>query len=130
MNTTTLPEAGATLGDFLRDRRARIQPERPTQRRRTPGLRREEVATRAGVSVTWYTWLEQGRGGAASVALLERLACALELDAAGRAVLAPYDDATPEDRNTLRRLFSDPRMKAALPDWEAQASFAIATFRI
>ena len=53
------------LGAFLRSRRERINPEqvglRPSRRRRTPGLRREEVAQLAGVGVTWYTWLEQGR---------------------------------------------------------------------
>lgn len=48
-------------------------------RRRTPGLRREEVAQRAGISTTWYTWLEQGRGGAASEAVLDRIAHALML---------------------------------------------------
>jgi transcriptional regulator with XRE-family HTH domain len=73
---------------FLRDRRERLAPrETPDSRRRTPGLRREEVAARAGVSVTWYTWLEQGRGGVPSADVLERLAIALELDAAGREVL-------------------------------------------
>ncbi len=81
MATTTLP-------NFLRDRRARVTPAAtPGSRRRTPGLRREEVAARAQVSVTWYTWLEQGRGGLPSVDVLERLACALELDAAGREML-------------------------------------------
>src|SRR5205807_1744795 len=53
------------LADFLRSRRARLGPEAvglPNGfRRRTPGLRREEVAHLAGVGVTWYTWLEQGR---------------------------------------------------------------------
>ena len=48
-------------------------------RRRTPGLRREEVAQRANISPTWYTWLEQGRGGAPSAAVLERIAHALML---------------------------------------------------
>ncbi len=48
-------------------------------RRRTPGLRREEVAQRANVSATWYTWLEQGRGGAPSAEVLDRIACALML---------------------------------------------------
>ena len=54
-----------TLQTFLRNRRGRVRPV-ATVRRRTPGLRREEVAARAGVSVTWYTWLEQGRGGVPS----------------------------------------------------------------
>ena len=55
------------LGAYLRDRRERLDPAAlglPMTRRRTPGLRREEVAQRAHVSPTWYTWLEQGRGGA------------------------------------------------------------------
>lgn len=52
------------LGEYLRDRRAKLDPASfglPLKRRRTPGLRREEVAQRAHVSATWYTWLEQGR---------------------------------------------------------------------
>ena len=48
-------------------------------RRRTPGLRREEVAQRANISPTWYTWLEQGRGGAPSADVLNRIAAALML---------------------------------------------------
>ena len=51
----------------------------PVERRRTPGLRREEVAQRAHISPTWYTWLEQGRGGAPSSDVLERIASALML---------------------------------------------------
>lgn len=54
------------LGDFLKSRRERIKPDRIEiasrfGRRRTPGLRREEVAQLAGVSISWYTWLEQGK---------------------------------------------------------------------
>jgi transcriptional regulator with XRE-family HTH domain len=55
------------LGDYLKDRRARLDAAAlgyASGRRRTPGLRREEVAQRANISATWYTWLEQGRGGA------------------------------------------------------------------
>lgn len=76
-----------SLGTFLKDRRARLDPAAfgfPSTRRRTPGLRREEVALRANVSATWYTWLEQGRGGAPSADLLERVAGALLLTAAER----------------------------------------------
>ena len=51
----------------------------PVERRRTPGLRREEVAQRAHISPTWYTWLEQGRGGAPSSDVLDRIASALML---------------------------------------------------
>lgn len=71
------------LGNYLRERRARLDPAAfglPAARRRTPGLRREEVAQRAHVSATWYTWLEQGRGGAPSADALQRIAAALDLN--------------------------------------------------
>lgn len=70
------------LGAYLRDRRSKLDPAAfglPPERRRTPGLRREEVAQRANISPTWYTWLEQGRGGAASADVLDRIARALML---------------------------------------------------
>ncbi|WP_322070876.1 helix-turn-helix transcriptional regulator [Paraburkholderia bannensis] len=71
----------ASLGDFLKSRRTRLDPASFgfSGRRRTPGLRREEVAQRANISPTWYTWLEQGRGGAPSASVLERIASALML---------------------------------------------------
>jgi transcriptional regulator with XRE-family HTH domain len=70
------------LGTFLRDRRTKLDPAAlgfSLTRRRTPGLRREEVALRANVSATWYTWLEQGRGGAPSADVLDRIGRALML---------------------------------------------------
>ena len=70
------------LGTYLKDRRAKLDPAAfgfPAERRRTPGLRREEVAQRANISSTWYTWLEQGRGGAPSAEVLDRIARALML---------------------------------------------------
>lgn len=70
------------LGTYLKARRGRLHPSAfgfPLTRRRTPGLRREEVAQRANVSATWYTWLEQGRGGAPSADVLDRIARALLL---------------------------------------------------
>jgi transcriptional regulator with XRE-family HTH domain len=73
---------GNQLGTYLKDRRAKLDPAAlgfPITRRRTPGLRREEVAQRAHVSATWYTWLEQGRGGSPSVDVLDRIARALML---------------------------------------------------
>src|SRR5258707_14233944 len=73
---------GNRLGAYLKDRRAKLDPAAfgfPPERRRTPGLRREEVAQRANISPTWYTWLEQGRGGAPSADVLERIARALML---------------------------------------------------
>jgi transcriptional regulator with XRE-family HTH domain len=72
------------LAAFLRHRRERISPEQvgvaPLGRRRTPGLRREEVAQLAGVGVTWYTWLEQGRDIKVSDQVLEAIARTLMLD--------------------------------------------------
>ncbi|HEY2551051.1 MAG TPA: helix-turn-helix transcriptional regulator [Streptosporangiaceae bacterium] len=74
----------AELGEFLRSRRERITPEDaglpPGTRRRTSGLRREEVALLAGVGVTWYTWLEQGRPINASTQVLDAVARTLRLD--------------------------------------------------
>ena len=70
------------LGAYLKDRRSRLDPATfgfSTNRRRTPGLRREEVAHLSNISATWYTWLEQGRGGAPSVDVLNRIATGLML---------------------------------------------------
>ena len=71
------------LAEFLKAHRAKLQPAvvgLPTGgRRRTPGLRREEVAQISGVSTTWYTWLEQGREVAPSAQVLDRIAFALRL---------------------------------------------------
>ncbi|WP_018390815.1 helix-turn-helix transcriptional regulator [Ancylobacter sp. FA202] len=74
------------LGAFLRDRRQRLDAAALGfgGRRRTPGLRREEVAQRAHISTTWYTWLEQGRGGAPSPRVLDSLARALMMTEAER----------------------------------------------
>lgn len=72
------------LAAFLRGRRARVTPAdvgmAPGLRRRTPGLRREEVAQLSGVGVTWYTWLEQGRPINASPQVLDAVARTLRLD--------------------------------------------------
>ncbi len=72
------------LADFLRSRRERATPENvgivPGSRRRTPGLRREEVAQLAGVGVTWYTWLEQGRDIKPSDQVLDAVARTFRLD--------------------------------------------------
>lgn len=176
------------LGAYLRDRRARLDPAAfglPLERRRTPGLRREEVAQRANVSATWYTWLEQGRGGAPSADVLERIGRALMLtdaerehlfliglgrppeiryEVAGEGVtprlqrvldafevspalvktptwdvvawnraaatmLTDYGALAPEQRNILRLVFCDPRVRAAQYDWEGVARFVVAAFR-
>jgi transcriptional regulator with XRE-family HTH domain len=79
------------LSDFLRTRRAELTPDAvgivDDGRRRTPGLRREEVAQLAGVGLSWYTWLEQGREIRPSPQVLDALARVLRLDAAERAHL-------------------------------------------
>lgn len=75
------------LGSYLKQRRTKLDPAAfgfGTARRRTAGLRREEVAQRANISPTWYTWLEQGRGGAPSADVLDRIARALLLTDAER----------------------------------------------
>jgi transcriptional regulator with XRE-family HTH domain len=175
------------LGHYLRDRRTRLDPAAfgfPLGRRRTPGLRREEVAQRANVSATWYTWLEQGRGGAPSDEVLDRIARALMLteverehlfllglgrppevryhapdevtprvqrildalevspafvrsptwdivawNRAAAAVLTDYGRLAPSQRNILRLMFGDARVRALNPDWESVARFVVATFR-
>src|SRR5258708_37375977 len=89
----TAPSAAQrrVLGDFLRAHRARLTPASlglsDGERRRTPGLRREEVAQLCGMSATWYSWIEQGRDVSASPAALARLARTLQLSAAARAYL-------------------------------------------
>jgi transcriptional regulator with XRE-family HTH domain len=112
------PEAArrAEVAAFLRAQRARLRPADvglpDLGRRRTPGLRREEVAQLAGVGVTWYTWLEQGRGIAASAQVVDALARALLLTPdqhrhlRGLAGLAAPPDQQPADDllPRLRRL--------------------------
>jgi transcriptional regulator with XRE-family HTH domain len=113
------------LADFLRQRRASIQPEEVGLpgggRRRTPGLRREEVAQLAGVGTTWYTWLEQGRDVRASMEVLEAIASALRLTPAERTHLvllgrgeqppprrAPAERVSPTLRRLVENLGSNP----------------------
>ncbi len=175
------------LGQYLRDRRSRLDPAAlgfAASRRRTPGLRREEVAQRANISPTWYTWLEQGRGGAPSADVLERIASGLMLteverehlfmiglgrppevryrpaegvtprlqrvldaletspaliktatwdivawNKAATVVLTDYSQLPPGQRNILRMLFGDPRIKAAQHDWDSLARFVVGAFR-
>jgi transcriptional regulator with XRE-family HTH domain len=99
----------AELADFLRKRRESIRPEdvgfQNGGRRRTPGLRREEVAQLAGVGTTWYTWLEQGRDVRASLEVLEALARAMRLTPAERVhviLLGRGEEAPPCPTRTER----------------------------
>jgi len=176
------------LGGFLKHRRAKLDPAAfgfAQQRRRTPGLRREEVAQRANISPTWYTWLEQGRGGAPSADVLDRIARALMLtdverehlfllglgrppevryrkdevvtprlqrvldalepspalirtaiwdvvawNRAATVMLTDYASLPPQQRNILRLIFLDPRVRAAQYDWESVARFVVSAFRV
>ncbi|MDI4235828.1 helix-turn-helix transcriptional regulator [Bradyrhizobium sp. Arg237L] len=176
------------LGAYLKDRRTKLDPAAfglSGTRRRTPGLRREEVAQRANISATWYTWLEQGRGGAPSADVLNRIARALMLteverehlfllglgrppevryqategvtprlqrvldalevspalvktatwdvvawNCAAAVVLTDYGSLPPEQRNILRMIFCDPRVRAAQFDWESVARFVVGAFRV
>ncbi|MGK5684125.1 helix-turn-helix transcriptional regulator [Actinoplanes sp. URMC 104] len=96
------------LADFLRTRRAALRPDTgDAGRRRTPGLRREEVAQRSGVGLSWYTWLEQGRDVSPSDQVLLALSRALELSPAERehlfrlaGVAPPETAAGPVDEQT------------------------------
>jgi transcriptional regulator with XRE-family HTH domain len=115
----------AELADFLRRRRASIKPDDVGLpgggRRRTPGLRREEVAQLAGVGATWYTWLEQGRDVRASLDVLEAIGRALRLTPAERAHLillgrgeeapvckAPAERVSPALRRLIENLGPSP----------------------
>ncbi len=131
--TMTSTERRHLLGQFIRAHRERLPaPTHSLGRRRTPGWRREELAQAAAVSVTWLTWVEQGRDVALSVNALSRLADSLKLTPAERASLFnlankcdPIDSLEPEMKLTeemslLPEQFSGP---AYLLDqyWTAQA---------
>jgi transcriptional regulator with XRE-family HTH domain len=182
------PAAENLLGTYLRDRRTKLDPAAlgfPSERRRTLGLRREEVAQRANISPTWYTWLEQGRGGAPSVEVLDRIARALMLtdverehlfllgfgrppetryqkhdgitprlqrvldvldptpalirtatwdvvgwNRAATVMLGDYGSLPPHQRNVLRILFLDPRVRDTQYDWESVARHVVGAFRV
>jgi transcriptional regulator with XRE-family HTH domain len=127
---------GNALGAYLRDRRARLDAAAlgfSGPRRRTPGLRREEVAQRACISATWYTWLEQGRGGAPSADVLDRIARALMLTEVerehlfllglGRAPEVRYretEGVTPRLQRVLDALSPSPAL-IKTPTWDVVA---------
>jgi transcriptional regulator with XRE-family HTH domain len=104
-------EVRAELGEFLQTRRARLRPEEMGlvsygERRRVPGLRREELAQLAGVSVSYYTRLEQGQSSNASDEVLEAIANALRLEE--------------DEREYLLRMAHPPRARRALPTQHAR----------
>jgi transcriptional regulator with XRE-family HTH domain len=123
------------LGEFLRAQRDRLRPEDfglpPGQRRRAPGLRREEVALLCGISPTWFTWIEQGRTTSISVPTLAAIARGLRLSRAERAYmfqLAARADPAPRtpqgaDPRQLQPLVEAVRTPAYVLDrhWDAVA---------
>ncbi|MBY0298909.1 MAG: helix-turn-helix transcriptional regulator [Methylobacterium sp.] len=132
------------LGAYLRDRRTRLDPAAFgfSGRRRTPGLRREEVAQRSNISATWYTWLEQGRGGAPSADVLNRIASGLMLTEPEREHLfmlglgrppevryRPVEGVTPRLQRLLDTLEASPALvKTATWDvvaWNAAAAVVL-----
>ena len=108
------------LGAYLKDRRTKLDPAAfgfSAGRRRTLGLRREEVAQRANISPTWYTWLEQGRGGAPSADVLDRIARALMLTDVERGTSSWSPSAGRPRRATTRRGASRPGCSAPSMRW-------------
>ena len=116
-------------GEFLRSRRERLTPPDvglPNGfRRRTPGLRREEVAMLAGVGTTWYTWLEQGRDVRPSNEVLSALAAALRLDATERRHLFVLHDRPAQERRPAGRSASMSRFAACSDSLTGQAAFVL-----
>lgn len=103
------------LGAFVRAHRERLPPEGIGGRRRTPGLRREELAARAGISATWLTWIEQGRNVKASPQALTRLAGALALSRAERDYLFELSGIRhPSDAMPLTVTDAPPSLMAAV----------------
>ena len=109
------------LSQFLKSRRARISPTTlglPNgRRRRTPGLRREEVAELAGVGLTWYTWLEQGRDIRVSRQVLTAIARVLQLEPAERAHLFRLAGHAPPAVEAVEASLS-PRLRRVLESWD------------
>lgn len=129
------PKSVPPLGQYLRARREQLRPEAfglpAGQRRRTPGLRREEVAHLCGISATWLTWIEQGRTTAVSVPTLAAIARGLKFSRAERQYLfqlaARTDTSTPPEASSglpdLQPLVDAVRTPAYVLDrhWDAVA---------
>jgi transcriptional regulator with XRE-family HTH domain len=117
------------LSNFLRTRRARISAASvglpAVSRRRTPGLRREEVAQLAGMSVTWYTWLEQARPISVSADMLDSLARVLRLDEIERVQLFQLALREPVLASKLRPQRISPLLKQMLDQMEHLPAFIV-----
>lgn len=122
------------IREFLATRRARITPQQAGLpawggNRRVPGLRREEVAMLAGVSVDYYVRLERGTLGGASESMLNAVADALQLDEAERMHLDSYENPT-RPVNVPRFVFCDSRARSFFADWPTAAHDMVAALRI
>jgi transcriptional regulator with XRE-family HTH domain len=131
------------LGEFLRARRAALDPPEHASRRRVPGLRREELAQLAGISVDYYTRMEQGRAANASDSILDALAQALGLDGAERTHLyrlarptrveSPSEEVRPALRWLLDALHGVPAMvlgrRLDVLAWNPLAAALVTDFR-
>jgi transcriptional regulator with XRE-family HTH domain len=117
------------LSDFLRTRRARISPADigfpAAHRRRTPGLRREEVAQLAGMSATWYTWLEQRRPISVSQGMLDNLARVLKLNPVERIQLFRLARREPVIDSTPHREIVSPRFQRMLDQSDIMPSLVM-----
>jgi transcriptional regulator with XRE-family HTH domain len=117
------------LSDFLRTRRARISPAGigfpAAHRRRTPGLRREEVAQLAGMSATWYTWLEQRRPISVSRGMLDNLARVLQLDPVERIQLFRLARRESVIDSTPQREIVSPRFQRMLDQSDIMPSLVM-----
>ena len=115
------------LRDFLRTRRARLTPSDVGMpdggRRRTPGLRREEVAVLAGVGVSWYTWLEQGRDIKVSGDVLDAIARALRLDRAEREHLYLLAGLNPPQAEAGPAAPITPELRRVLDAWSPRPAY-------
>jgi len=117
------------LSDFLRTRRARISPTDigvpAAPRRRTPGLRREEVAQLAGMSATWYTWLEQKRPISVSRGILDNLARVLQLNPVERVQLFRLARREPIVDSMPQRETVSPRLQRILDQTDTMPAFVM-----
>ena len=121
------------LAEFLRARRSRVQPQdvgiRDPTRRRVPGLRREELAMLAGVSVNYYTRLEQGRDRHPSPQILEALAGPLKLDHAALEYLKRLAEPAPRRRSAVRAETVRPGMQRMLETFDRNPALIIGRYR-
>lgn len=113
------------LGRFIRSHRERVTPSVPTRRRRTPGLRREELAALAGIGVTWCAWIEQGRDIRVSPEALARLATALALTPAERGYLFELAGRRDPDAPRSEPMPQAPRSVRALVEAQAHPAYGL-----